>query len=583
VASQETNASGLAESTMTFGTVTEDSIQLSQFPVPPSGVPLSPCHSPSRSHFNATTPPATPTLRYGTPIRGLPLPPTTPLVLQRKPLPSGSQGQGLVSSGHDSSRVGRPANGYANSPSPPPLLSRTQDTVRTRGGSPPPPPYLTSPASRALSPHDWHEGASSIDVDATEDRLLSTSFITSLLSSTETASERSVPYSSSYRAMGSGQNRMSLSAFSGMSASSEVTYPIPTPAYQRYPPQATSTNRQPTRAESRRPPPSAYTRVEEDDWLTAASNRTSGDSVTLSPPGDIDPVIRTANISRAGVRGASIVGVVQGKLHGMTDVKPHQSLSSSNGGIARGSVDLNNNIHAEKLGVADYYVGSSSVLYSPAAPSTSTQNCFIRDNTDIRNEKHHSSRSYVPSLISAIKSLWAKPLPPVPKRFTGLESERAEAEIPLPELVNRAEILSHMLDRGYYPHRSLNSAFVTVADREVQGPELERKVTESTVVPGVMSASAGKPISHSISLWPFPRDRSPQRRGGTPLGSSVAYIPKGKTKNLSPKKKTFIVISACASIAVIVGITVGLTVKHPTTKAPVCSGNFTGSTCSLSK
>lgn len=136
--SQGSDTTGFADSTLSFG----ESIQLSQFPLPPPtlSVPLEARipplvqNSPSLSYN-------TPRTARSSPVRKLPAVPAagTPTLLSQ-PSPS------VIRSSASSSKV----------PS-------------------------TKTSSAVVSAHDWHEGASSIDVDATEDRLLPTSFITSLL------------------------------------------------------------------------------------------------------------------------------------------------------------------------------------------------------------------------------------------------------------------------------------------------------------------------------------------------------------------------------------------------------------------
>lgn len=367
-ASLDTNASGIADSTISNG-----SLRLSQFPRPPSSIPtLSEfgIPSPSRSLFSNS--------------------------LQPSAQPSASP---------------HPSQGFSGNTLTP--------------SSPP-------------SPYDWHEGASSIDVDATEDRLLPTSFITSLLQqNSDLRKARRTSYASD--------------AVSGIS---EITYPPPF----NYPP---GRNHRPYGA---RNPPSAFAPIPEN-------NRISGDSETLHSTQEHSAILRTASVSR-GVRvhGASVVGVAPATLHNISsryfDQDPERHDSIRKGGLREIDDDS----------IVDYKVSNSN--RSSALPSLAgTQRLFFGNNTrqpppQQFRESVHSSRSAAPSFISRISlanSLrraftWrrVKPLPPVPTVphipiATENEHRKAEESTPLPNLINRAGVLHKLLENGQHPHRSFTS------------------------------------------------------------------------------------------------------------------------------
>ncbi|KAF7339383.1 hypothetical protein MSAN_02152200 [Mycena sanguinolenta] len=138
-----------------------------------------------------------------------------------------------------------------------------------------------------ISPYDWHEGASSIDVDATEHSLLSTSFITSLLRS-ENPDQAGGPQS----------HRASL-----RSDFSEMTYP---------PPRTQSTLRTPPsqRPMGARPPPTSFQPIPE------AALASDDDDTLYSNP---DPIVRTASVLRP-LRGTPVVGVASATLRNMKGV-----------------------------------------------------------------------------------------------------------------------------------------------------------------------------------------------------------------------------------------------------------------------
>lgn len=134
--SQSSSTTGFADSTISYG----ESIQLSQFPLPP------------------------PTLSAPLEDRVLPLVRNSPSLSYNVPRTAPSSPVRKL-----------PAVPAATAPA---LHSRSM--IRSSASSPKVPSTRTT-MSPAASAHDWHEGASCIDVDTTEDRLLPTSFITSLL------------------------------------------------------------------------------------------------------------------------------------------------------------------------------------------------------------------------------------------------------------------------------------------------------------------------------------------------------------------------------------------------------------------
>lgn len=303
--------------------------------------------------------------------------------------------------------------------------------------------------SSPLSPYDWHEGASSIDVDATEDRLLPTSFITSLLQqNSDLRKARRTSYASD--------------AVSGIS---EITYPPPF----NYPDADSSSSSQYPPGRHHRPyvarnPPSAFAPIPEN-------NRISGDSETLHSTQEHSAILRTASVSRGlRVQGASVVGVAPATLHNISssysDQDPERHDSIRKGGLREIDDDS----------IVDYKVSDSS--RSPALPSsTGTQRLFFGNSTrqpppQQFRESVHSSKSAAPSFISRISfanSLrraftWrrVKPLPPVPTVphipiATENEHRKVEESTPLPNLINRAGILHNLLEKGHHPHHSFTS------------------------------------------------------------------------------------------------------------------------------
>ena len=137
-ASVDTNASAIAESTISLG--------LSRFPEPPPSIPSTPI----RTNFNGTSPASS--------LRSFARPSAPPVVPLRNFRPQDKQSNLATSS-----------------------IPSSSSNPSFKATAPPFDPPQSSSDSHIISASDWHDGASSIDVDATEDRLLPTSFITSLL------------------------------------------------------------------------------------------------------------------------------------------------------------------------------------------------------------------------------------------------------------------------------------------------------------------------------------------------------------------------------------------------------------------
>lgn len=415
-------------------------------------------------------------------------------------------------------------------------------------------PQPPSPQSRTLSPYDWHEGASSIDVDATEDRLLSTSFITSLLR--ETGDTRRNSFASE--------------------ALSEMTYP---PVSQIEPRPVHSNLHVPRSA---RPPPSSFAAIPESGQLEASDS----DTLYSSHDNYMPTIIRSA--SRARLEGANVVGVAPARLRSVAatsreitpsevaPLQPNRMVSDSEDG---------------RLAVGEYDLHPSSIPFSPALPSTAgSQLHFLRDSpsyshTETR-QSIHSVKSFVPSFISKVTSTSrslsrvfarhkVKPLPPVPviphiPVADEIQHRRAEESLPLPFLMERAGTLNGMLEKGYHPHRSLNSYYQTL--------NLPKDEGVTSAVEDFDSRDdeywRRRPTPSSPLTWVTPD--SPKVRD--------LYAPRLVFTSQTPKKKRTIVIVLSIFIVVAlaaVGAAVGVTVNRKAQALPKCSGDFTGAACNM--
>lgn len=503
-ASVDTNASAIAESTISLG--------LSRFPEPPSSIPSTPV----RPNFTGNSPASS--------LRSFARPSAPPVVPLRNFKPQDKQSNLATSSIPSSSS--NPSFKPASSSSDPPQ---------------------SSSASRIISASDWHDGASSIDVDAAEDRLLPTSFITSLLQENQQLRK-------------SKRGSYGSDAFSGIS---EMTYP---PLVGNRPPNTSS-----------RPPPSSY---------TSPQNRMSGDSETLHSHQDHPFTFSTASVARVypGNR-VSAVGVAAATLHSTSDSSQMSSTRDSDtlGGSTKGSTKG----YQRKLSTA-YESGDETADYKTFNPSynqpapggaqrrllqdTARQDPYSRDSL-------HSHQSAAPSFISRISGMslrrvftWrkAKPLPPVPKiPDISLAAENAhrkdEESTPLPDLVNRAGVLRDLLDRGQHPHHSVSSYHVLPAGADISSPR-ETFQTET----GKQGYSN---TSYTSQLSPLHK-----RSASPPVNSSSRNSPPSSRKRLW-------IIGSIIGILVLaaIGIGVGLSVGKKKTSASNCPGNFVGSLCNIGK
>lgn len=347
--SQSSNTTGIADGTISYG----ESIQLSHFPLPPPtlSAPLEPhVHSlvPNSPNMSYNVPPSYP-------IRKLPAVPeaASPAILSQ-PSPS------TIRSSASSSKVFS----------------------------------LKTASSVAASAHDWHEGASSIDVDATEDRLLPTSFITSLLQ--ENKGPRIGQRAS-----------FSSDAVSGIS---EMTYPlVDLPTTLRKPVRLPGLEQRPHGA---RPAPSSY-----------HHHKPSGPSQddATSCISDAPTVIQEASYSEKFV-----IGVVPAVLH-------KTSLSGQISTEAR-AIGVDSTAY-KRRSMSSVKTSSLSIL-SKISSRKSIKRIFAR---------------------TKVKPLPPVPLIPDIPIAAEREHRKAEDAIPLPELMQRAGTLQDLLERGYHPHHSIIS------------------------------------------------------------------------------------------------------------------------------
>lgn len=545
VGSQITNASGISYAS---SLATNESLHLSSFPSPPPSMPASPLRhqfpASSAGGSHTLTPPATPTT--------LRLHPTSPLIPRR----------------HDAEM-----DALANKP---PAYFRSRPLPTPRG-----PPVQTNNSSPApstisggpLSPYDWHEGSSSIGIDPSEDRLLSTTFITTLLSSTDESTDENGARNPPRREV-KRSTRQIASETDAMSGFSEMTYPPPSRVTQSPTPEYYSLHH-PSHTSVFRNSQSNGQQTQSIDQ--ALSFMTSSDSESYSGvERNSALVVRTASVSRLGSPGASVVGMVPATLRkvsgqrGMTDSR---SIASGPDVDFRGSEGSSANLLYQESRNLPEFAQPRTASFGPALPSTAgtqMQGRFPRRQSRQSAHSTRSTKSYVSSLISRFTATsgrsarqavtWLrKPLPPVPiLPNMPISVERAyrnaESNMPLPELASRARRLSQLLEKGYHPHQSIGTMGYEAGQGKINGAVY----TTGTDMEDVMNLDFK-------DAAPDP----PQSDG-----------PKVRLSN--KKKRAMIIALICLLVAVVVGISVGVTVgRSKSSKPPTCSGNLTGMDCSL--
>lgn len=600
-----TSASGIADSTISFNTyatgITEGSLCLSQFPPPPTTLPSSASPtterflpSPARSTFTVTAPqrpgpssyhgqpsPANSTFTVMTPPQLNPMSGSTSPIVRPVPvfeqgLPSPAQSTFTVSSSPVSANIAplMPTPG-AQLVSSPLTRQLPGDSSPSRGPGRMDRPHNSDSratpqsatfmlAEGKLSPHDWHEGSSIISVDAQEERMLSTSFITELLSST--ASLKS-PVDASPRGF------HTPSQADVGSLVSEMSYP---PSSSRH--LAGSSRFPPSSHPSTYPGKGADSHVSGDND-TVASLSYEGQSDIVQPALGLTRKVSLLGMAPARLRQISSATSIPESLHprsqatygSSTPLNPHPpSAFSSIAGKMRPS-DIQSPIGTpqpptpERHESLDFDAGRRSSRYQ-------------------RRESTYSSRtvrSHVTSLISAVGQrtvnvaratmewMRIKPLPPLPtisniSTHQAQQHRRMEGSLPLPQLAERADRLNVMLDAGHLPHDSVRTSPRLGSDKD---SPLGARASG-------LKLALGNRRRQSVNVRDSQSDCS-----RSPLKPKSCFR---RPMSRSCRIKLFVGASVLALLALI-GIVVGVTVGRKNARSPSCSANRTGNTCSLGK
>jgi hypothetical protein len=558
-----TSASGVADSTISFNTyatgVTEGSLCLSQFPPPPMMIPSSPTALPSPSRSTFTVP--APSRAYPGIDQGLPSPSwstytataTAPAQLSyRSTSPNVRTGfdQDLPSPALSTFTITSPL-----SASTAPLLPAADDGSSSRGPgkferplNPDPRAGSQSPTSLLiagkLSPYDWHEGSSIISVDPAEERMLSTSLITELLSSNSPDKSPSP---------GNGSHHLPPSQIDARNPKSEMSYP---PFYLRHNEPAAGSGR--FLGEGPDPHINA-----ENDIIGLYSYEEYANTVrsTHGLTGKVSAVGRAPATLRHIASETSVAESFhprsQATYGSTTPLNPHMPSAFSS---------AMNKMQTNAIRPSGTPQGWTERHESPdftsSRPSLKPQ----------RRTSAHSSRtvrSHVSSLISAVGQrtaraarttmgwLHVKPLPPIPtiphtSLYQEQEHRRMEGAVPLPQLADRADRLAAMLDSGRFPHDSLigpSSGFSSDKDSPTSGRRHQVAASDKSQHEGLHRPRKFK------SLLKRPISRS------------------GKMKLFAG--------GSILALLILIGIVVGVEVGHGHVHSPSCPASRTGNTCSL--
>ncbi|KAI9445303.1 hypothetical protein H4582DRAFT_907061 [Lactarius indigo] len=580
-ASLSTSASGIADSTISFTTyatgITDGSLCLSQFPPPPVEIPVSPItdrflHSPARSTFTITTP------RLSAPSTewGLPSPARSTFSIASRQ----TVGPALPSPARSTFTVAAPAPVTLRAPPAsavpqPSGLNREvvdEDFPPDHNTDRPPQPdrraRSRSPASpvRAgkLSPYDWHEGSSIISVDPTEERMLSTSFITGLLSS---ATSANTPRDAS----DSQSPRLSYQVDTG-SLVSEMFYPPPS----RYHDPGVGSSRF---------PPSSYPFAPSSEGPDYHFN---GENDTIA---SYDGYADVAQPGSALTRKVSVVGITQATLRHVPSAtsvpesihEQSQATYSSTSPLnphppSAFSTSMDGARHTDlRLADVQPLIGT----LRPLTPGTPELRASIK--LSAKRQRRVSAlstktvKSHVSSLISSagqrtaraartmVEWMRIKPLPPVPtipdiSLHQEQEHRRMEGSVPLPQLAERADRLNAMLDSGHLPDDGV-------------GASTSEKVAPFRAYASGLGMTSGGRRRQSMT---FPSGREVENPYG-PAKTKSKFLKRPISRN---KIKLFVGIFVSV-LLVVIGIIVGVTVGHKRTHTPNCPANRTGNACDL--
>jgi hypothetical protein len=575
-----TNASGVAESVV-------DAESLAHFPPPPDDIPLTPLRdyvpSPSRSVFGRALPATHNRKHFRIPLSA-----------------SGSAASHRTYPSNASSASHRtfPQNEYGPIPLGSPLRpSRLGDDI------------ADTPLSNKS---EWHEGSSKIIVGRAEERMLSTSFITDLLSFEDTTTSNVYPRPSTNK-----NHPPSYIINDEMSVFPELTYPPPSGLIRTAPPDIDISHRssplqlQDSDYSQSSQPPESFLALDADGRSIVGTNGTL-DGFEQNGAS----VIRTASKSRKlGARGASVVGFAQATLRtvSLTLSGPSSNNASTISNVGKGQASASSTPgpgdegDAQRLTIPDFH-GPSPMLYSPAQRSSGDfRNSDVHTNSRPQHKVRYSiqstkttksfASSFIPrfsvvpstaprssrSIKEAVSSWFRlKPLPRLPVHpdmsiAAEAEFRKADDALPLPELVNRAEALQGMLEKGYRPHSGFNhNNFNSTSTTNKGRYDFDREVPITSAWEGPSERKNSTSIMANVTRFFAHGGSGGDSNQGQRYGPNIKRVP-------MTKKQRVIVIGCIAMLilASILGIGLGTGLAKKKQKLPNCPGNFTGNACNL--
>jgi hypothetical protein len=522
VDSSGTNVSAIADSTITFG-------GLDDFPQPPLSVPPSPASSsnPEFPRFVRSN------LTYLSPLSG----PSSRLEFDNTPLDFR-----LL---HERSTNFRQPHREVPPLRDPHPVHSSQSSSRTSAGP--------------LSPYDWHEGSSSIDVDPSDPNLLPTSFITSLLSSPNDGSDS--PASGHFRGM----------QINHAASSNDTTRPPSRPAdFLSYPPG-------PQNASTHMPPGAAYwEQGRKPQYLHTAHYL---ETVHRSDTEPAKPsVTQTASMSRTRSRTV-LVGPRPARSAGSSTMSDIPSMASSLPLLqALGNNQIIEETHAEEQ-------ETSPIMHHPKRPNRASSNHVSSFQRTQSTASTKTAKSYMSSLLKRVShtssklNYWRnKPLPPVPDipsfiKTQDTEHRKIEESLPLPELVSRADALAQMLEKGHRPHSS---------NYNISGFGASARHWDVLLEPARLQERLENGSKRS---WRWSKDGKPQRleTDDDEFKDSLCCPPSFSWSNLSHSSRVRVVIAVAVMIiiiivATVIGVVVG---RKKNSSLPNCPVNTTGAACDL--
>ena len=442
--------------------------------------------------------------------------------------------------------------------------------------SPSVPGLVHSPttATSHPSPHDWHDGSSSITNDPYGTAALPTSFITSLLSSTSNSDGGSFAPSAFYNKKGGVYEPSVISnALTTVTTDSTITYPPP----KLYPPPLPGSPRS-------RPPvpplPSTFEPISMPPSSFSMEGRQTPDTVRTNES-------EATSIAR---HQGSAVSQTMGGVRAMSTTPSLQSLNSSTPLMQQTFAHA----HVDPILEEDE-------LKPPSGPSTPSKSKSSRGRRASTAYSSKSTKSYVSSLVARIshssgsgdkRSLkqstmsWfrGKPLPPVPPLPNApiQQIRRAEEQLALPELAGRAQALSAMLDKGQRPYDS----------DDILQQQYDSRYKEHFSATGVdvrTNPSTGDVYNSSVNPNMMRSARDRRGRSEDLTNRYTRSEPDSPTRSgrkltwstLSKRQRIWVIVILVSliiiiTIAVAVGVTEG-SKKH----AHTCPANLGGTLCNL--